>query len=230
MEPGKPGTAAGVGPTVRIDVWSDVVCPWCYLGMRRLDSALERLDAEGTLAREVVVLRWRAFELDPGAPSEPQELRPVLERRYGPGAFDAMAERLTSLGRAEGIEYRFERTRRVNTFDAHRLVAWSATQPAGQDPLVRALFRAHFTDGEDLSDRATLTAVATRAGLDAAGAAEVLSSDAHAGEVHDDEAVARSRQLTGVPAAVVDGRLVIPGAQDVDTIVRVLRRAVARAG
>lgn len=215
---------------MRIDIWSDVICPWCYLGSRRLGAALDRLDAEGTLPRDEVEVHWRAFELDPGAPAEPQELRPVLERKYGPGAFDAMTARLTALGAADGIDYRFDLAQRVNTFDAHRLLSWAATQDAGQDRLVADLFRAYFTDGADVSDRATLTGLAGGAGLDADHAGEVLAGGGHAEEVRADEATARELDVTGVPAFVIDGAVMIPGAQEVDTIVKVVTRALARQG
>jgi predicted DsbA family dithiol-disulfide isomerase len=207
---------------VHIDIWSDVICPWCYLGSRRLAAALDRFDRD-------VTVRWHAFELDPGAPPEPGDLRAALERKYGPGSFDAMTGRLTALGEADGIEYRFDRALRVNTFDAHRLVDWAVTQPAGQDGIVTSLFRAYFTDGEDVSDHATLVRLAAAAGLDAELAGEVLASGAHAEEVRADEAQARELDITGVPAFVVDQRVLIPGAQDVDTIVRVLERTAERS-
>ena len=105
---------------MRIDIWSDIVCPWCYLGRSRLRSALEQLE----WADEVEV-RWRAYQLDPRAPAEPGDLRASIERKYGPGAFDQMTTRLTALGQAEGIDYRFDRALRVNTTDAHRLMAWA---------------------------------------------------------------------------------------------------------
>lgn len=220
---GKHRTAAGVDASVRIDIWSDVICPWCYLGSRRLSAALDRFGGE-------VDVRWHAFELDPGAPAEARELRPALERKYGPGSFDAMTERLTALGAPEGIEYRFDRARRVNTFDAHRLIAWAATRPAGQADLVERTFLAYFTEGLDLSDRDTLARLADEAGLDATAATAVLDSDDFADEVRADERRARDLDIHGVPAFLVDERALIPGAQEVDTILRVLERAAADAG
>jgi predicted DsbA family dithiol-disulfide isomerase len=207
---------------VRIDIWSDVVCPWCYLGHRRFATAL------GQLPDVEVDVHWRAFELDPHAPSEPQDLVAVLERKYGPGAYESMTARLTALGEAEAIEYRFDRTLRVNTFDAHRLVAWSATQPHGQDPVVERLFRAYFTEGANVGDADTLLGIVEALGGDRAGAAAVLGSDAFADTVRADEALARENEVTGVPAFVLGERLMIPGAQEVDTFVRVIERAVER--
>ncbi len=214
---------------MHIDVWSDMVCPWCYLGSRRLSTALDRF-------RELhpdtdVTVRWRAFELDPGAPPEPQDLRSALERKYGPGSFDSMTGRLVALGAPEGIDYRFDLAQRVNTFDAHRLVEWAASVSAeAQDRLVTAVFGAYFTEGADISDHAVLVDLARGAGLDADVATEVLSSGAYAEEVRADEAGARERDISGVPATVVDERLLVPGAQEVDTFLRVLEKAAAAAG
>jgi len=216
--------------TVHIDVWSDMVCPWCYLGSRRLSAAIERV--RGAHPEVELTVRWRAFELDPGAPPEPQELRPVIDKKYGPGSFDNMTGRLVALGAPEGIDYRFDIAQRVNTFDAHRLVAWSATLDEGhaaQNRLVDAVFDAYFTLGADISDHATLTRIAASVGLDADVAAEVLASDAYADEVRAEEAAARDRDLTGVPAVVIDDRLLVPGAQEVDTFVRVLEKAASTA-
>jgi predicted DsbA family dithiol-disulfide isomerase len=207
---------------MRIDIWSDVVCPWCYLGHRRFATALARLPG-----LEVDV-HWRAFELDPHAPPEPQDLVAVIERKYGPGAYESMTRRLTTLGEAEGIEYRFDRAQRVNTFMAHRLIAWSATQPHGQDPIVERLFHAYFTDGANVGDRDTLVALVRELGGDHGAAAAVLDGDAFADTVREDEALARENEVTGVPAFVLGERLMIPGAQDVDTFVRVIERAVER--
>jgi len=105
---------------MRIDIWSDVVCPWCYLGSRRFAAALDQVGRDG------VEIHWRAFQLDPAAPREPGDLRAALDRKYGPGSFDSMTPRLVALGEHEGIDYRCDLALRVNTADAHRLISWSA--------------------------------------------------------------------------------------------------------
>lgn len=208
---------------MRIDIWSDVICPWCYLGSRRLDAALDQVGRDG------VEVRWRSFQLDPSAPAEPGDLRTALERKYGPGSFDSMTRRLEALGAAEGIEYRFDRALRVNTADAHRLIAWSAGQGAGaQGAVVARLFDDYFTQGADLSDRAVLVAAATAAGLDAVTAAEVLASGGFAEEIGADQAEAVDRGISGVPAFVVDDEWVIPGAQDTERMVQLLERVLGR--
>lgn len=208
---------------MRIDIWSDVICPWCYLGSRRLDAALDQVGRDG------VEVRWRAFQLDPSAPAEPGDLRTALERKYGPGSFDSMTRRLEALGAAEGIEYRFDRALRVNTADAHRLIAWSAGQGAGaQGTVVARLFDDYFTQGADLSDRAVLVAAATAAGLDAVTAGEVLASGGFTEEIRADQAEAVDRGISGVPAFVVDDEWVIPGAQDTERMVQLLERVLGR--
>ena len=211
---------------MRIDIWSDMVCPWCYLGHRRFELALEELADDGV---DTVDVRWHAFELDPDAPAEPGDLRAVIERKYGPGAFDGMTGRLTALGAADGLEYRFDLAQRVNTFDAHRLTALAATHGADrQDRMLRRLFRAYFTEGADVSDHGVLAGLAELAELDRDGAAAVLDGDAHAEEVLADGARARAADITGVPAFVLDERALIPGAQDTATMVRFLSRQASR--
>lgn len=213
---------------MRIDVWSDMVCPWCYLGHRRLELALAQLRDEGVVDVEV---HWHAFELDPGAPAEPGDLRAVIEKKYGPGAYDAMTGRLEALGRADGLAYRFDLARRVNTFDAHRLTAWAATCGAeAQDALLRRLFRAYFEEGAVLSDHATLSALAAEVGLDGGTAADVLATGDFAAEVRAEVAAARDLGVGGVPAFVVDRQFLVSGAQDTETFVRLLRRVAERRG
>ena len=215
---------------MRIDIWSDVVCPWCYLGALRLRAALDRVGRDG------IEVHWRAFQLDPSAPAEPRDLRRVLEGKYGEGTFDSMTGRLVELGRGEGIEYRFDRALSINTADAHRLAAWAGDPdgPQGggaelQDRTVERLFRGYFTDGEDLSDHATLVSVAREVGLDAEAAQELLAGDRYREQVRDDQLVAQDRGITGVPAFVIDDQWLIPGAQDVDRLVALLERVRERS-
>lgn len=211
---------------MRIDIFSDVVCPWCYLGARRFGAALAEVGRDG------VEVHWRAFQLDPAAPTEPGDLRDALERKYGPGSFDSMSQRLVGLGRAEGIDYRFDRALRVNTAAAHELIAWSATQggQSTQAALVDRLFSAYFTDGADVADHAALCSLAAEVGLDGVVAAEVLASGSFAEQVRSDRAEAHERGISGVPAFVVDDQWVIPGAQDTERMVQLLSRVKAAAG
>lgn len=209
---------------MRIDIWSDVICPWCYLGARRLGTALDQLG----FADEVEV-HWRAYQLDPRAPAEPHDLRGALERKYGPGAFERMTTRLTALGRQEGIDYRFDLSQRVNTFDAHCLLAWAGEQGvAAQGQLAERLFSGYFTRGENVADRELLLRAAAECGLDAPAGAVAFDDERFAVEVRDDIAQAMERGITGVPAFFIEDTWLIPGAQEVETMVDVLQRARAK--
>ena len=197
-----------------------MICPWCWLGHVRLRAALTQsgLDDE-------VELRWRAFQLDPFATDEPRDMRYAVEAKYGPGTFDSMTRRLTALGAEVGIEYRFDRVLRVSSFDAHRLIqAAQATHPNRCEALLNGLYRAYFAEGRNVADPLVLERLAGKAGLDAAWAREVLSSDEQAARVLDDRSEARELGITGVPAVTYSGAVVLPGAQELDTIGLVLAR------
>lgn len=230
--PDVPGTVEAV----RIEVFSDVVCPWCFLAARRLRRALDELtaaspaDGGGTWAAEVEV-RWRAFQLDPGARRGSTTLREVLERKYGPGSFEAMTSRFATLGPPEGIDYRFDLAVRAPTLDAHRLMAWAWDTGGAPDQgrLAEALFAAYFDHGADIADHATLVGLAGSAGLDATLAAEVLAGEAYAADVATDLAEAAELDIHAVPTMVVDGGVAIPGAQDVATMRQILTRLHARS-
>jgi predicted DsbA family dithiol-disulfide isomerase len=210
---------------VRVDTWSDVVCPWCYLGTRRFEEAVARLEG-----REVEVVH-RAFELDPNVPAEGMDLAEYLARKFGGSQRVAMTH--DRLDRAAGdvdVEFRWDGKRRINTFDAHRLAAWAlaTSGPLVQNDLHQRLFRAYFTDNRDLADHAVLAALAAEAGLDPERAAEVLATDAYGDEVRADERQASELDIHAVPTFVIEGRWVIPGAQEIDTFVELLERAGER--
>jgi len=206
---------------MRIDVWSDVVCPWCYLGKRRLEVALEGLD----FANEVEV-RWRAFQLDPTATSEPKDLATAIDRKYGPGAFQGMTGRLVPLGEEVGIDYRFDLAQRVTSLPALSLVAWVESElgPDTAAQLHDRLFRAYFTEGANIADAANLVAWAVEVGADRELAGEAVATGSGRDAVASDLEGAVDRQITGVPAFVIEDSFMIPGAQDVDTIRTLLTR------
>jgi predicted DsbA family dithiol-disulfide isomerase len=210
---------------MRIDVFSDLVCPWCYLGERRLTVALA--DIEGGADVEV---RWRAFQLDPAAPVEPRPLRPALERKYGPGSYDAMTARLGAAAPEVGIEYRFDLVQRVRSWDAMRLLAWAdqTEGPATAELLLARLFKAYFTDGGNIADHGALARWAGEAGLDRGLAADALASDAGADRVQSDLHAAAELGVSAVPTFVVDGAWAIPGAQEIVTMKALLSRALTR--
>ena len=214
---------------MEIDVWSDFACPWCALGLYRLDAARARFGhgAETTV-------RHRAFELDPRAPAKrPQSMDEILAIKYGMSPAQARAghERLTAMGAEVGMVFDFDRIQLGSTFDAHRL-AQAARGSAAEDGVVKGLFGAYFTEGLLLSDPDTLRGVAAAAGLDEGIVARVLDHDQagpEADQVRADEAAARDMGITGVPHFLINGAWAVPGAQDVDTLVTVLDRAWERA-
>jgi predicted DsbA family dithiol-disulfide isomerase len=205
-----------------------VVCPWCAIGKRRFEAALGRFEH----ADEVEVV-WRAFELDPGAPpTRPGDNADRLAQKYGMSrqqALDASA-RVTAMAAAEGLDFHFERAQSGNTFDAHRLLHYArSVGPGLQDALKERLFVAYFTEGAPIGERETLVRLAGEVGLDPGACSDILAGDRYAEEVRADEREAAELGVTGVPFFVVDGRFGIPGAQDADTILDVLRRAWTRA-
>ena len=212
---------------MRIDVWSDIACPWCYLGKRRLESALDDFPH----AEDVEVV-WHSYELDPSAPVPPTETSTAaLARKYGAGPeqIAQMTQRVSDLAAAEGLDYQLDRTLHLNTRTAHRLLhlALESGGPSLQGRLKEALLEAYFVRAEDVTDAEVLSRVATGAGLDAAEVAEVLGSDRFDREVTEDVEQARAYGANGVPFFVVDGRYGISGAQPTDVFSGALERAWA---
>lgn len=213
-------------PTVpgklRVDIWSDLACPWCYVGKRRFEQALANFHQRGQL--EVV---WRSFELDPQAPAHsPLSMRDALASKYGrtPEQAQEMLDSMTRTAAAEGLDYHFERMRPANTFLAHQLIHFAAAQGL-QDQMKERLFRASFTEGALLSDLETLLGLAREVGLDAAQARAALQSGQFAQAVRQDEALARELGLSGVPFFVLGGKYGVSGAQSAE----VLRAALEQA-
>ena len=195
---------------MRVDVWSDVVCPWCYVGLANLGLALD--DYEHADDVEVVL---HSFQLDPGAPTrDEQPLEERLAQKYGTsvGQIKAQQARIVSLGAERGIDFRFDQAIGGNTFDAHRLLHLARLRGV-QLELKHALVQAYFTDGEPIGEAATLRARAIGVGLDADEVDAVLAGDAFADEVREDIDAARRIGVSGVPFFVVDGRLGVSGAQ-----------------
>jgi predicted DsbA family dithiol-disulfide isomerase len=215
---------------VLVEIWSDVVCPWCYLGTRRFDAALARFDHRD----DVQVLR-RAFQLDPTAVSDhPGDDVPThtarLAAKFGTDEAQVrqMHDRLAALGAADGIDYRFDDVRAADTRDAHRLLHL-AHDLGRADTVERALFRAVFTDGEPIGDRPTLRRVAVDAGLPESDVDDVLGSDRYVAEVDADLARARELGISGVPFFVLDGRYGVSGAQSVEVLTDALNQAWAES-
>jgi predicted DsbA family dithiol-disulfide isomerase len=194
---------------MKVDIYSDVVCPWCYLGKRRFEAAL----AEFAGAAEVDV-EWKPFQLDPSAPAGSRPAPAALAAKFGgeDQARAAMAH-VTKIAAEDGIDYDLEGAREVNTFTAHRLLWWARQRggPAAQAALAERLFGGYLSERADLGDHATLAAMAAGAGL--AGAAEFLASDAGVEEVKEEIGEARALGIDAVPTYVFDERWAVSGAQ-----------------
>jgi len=211
---------------MRIEIWSDVVCPWCYIGKRRLEAALA-----GFPHRDDVQVTWRSFELDPGAPARyPGTLADLLAQKMGttPAQAQAANARLTDLAAADGLTYHLDQAQPGNTFDAHRLIHLAAAYGC-QDAVKEALLQAYFTEGAAIGDPATLVAIVSAAGLPADEARAVLTSGAYAADVRADERRAAAFGITGVPFVVIDERYGVSGAQPVAVFRETLETAWAAA-
>jgi predicted DsbA family dithiol-disulfide isomerase len=210
---------------MHIEIWADIVCPWCYVGKRRFEAALSQFEH-----RAEVVVTWRSFELDPQAPPAGEGSRNEhLARKYGMRVDQAaeMHRQMTELGAAEGIRFDFGASRVANSFDAHRLVHLAAAHGV-QDQAVERLFAAHFAEGEVISDRATLGRLGADVGIPADELDEMLVGDAHAEDVRADERLAASAGIQAVPCFVVGRRMGASGAQDPERLLAFLRDGYAR--
>jgi predicted DsbA family dithiol-disulfide isomerase len=209
---------------MKVEIWSDVVCPWCYVGKRRFEQALA-----GFPHRDQVEVVWRAFELDPSAPAERTGgYAENLAAKYGVPLAQGqeMVANMTRVAAEDGLDFSFETARPGSTFDAHRLLHLAAERGV-QDAVKERLMRATFTEGEPIGDHETLVRLVAEAGVDAAEAREVLASDRYAAEVRGDEQQARAYGITGVPFFVVDGRYGVSGAQPAEALSQVLAQAWA---
>jgi predicted DsbA family dithiol-disulfide isomerase len=215
--------------TLRVDIWSDIACPWCYVGKRRFENALERFPES-----ENVQVVWRAFELDPAAPRQRDpsvSYAARLAKKYGvPVArADAMIRNMTGVAAAEGLDFDFDRAKAGNTFDAHRLIHL-ALERGVQDRVKERLLRAYFSEGEPIGEPDVIARLGVEAGLDADEVASVLSSDTYARDVRADEDEARELGITGVPFFVLGGRYAVSGAQPADLLLEALSQAFGEAG
>lgn len=224
-----PGPAPGVATGMRIDIWSDVICPFCWIGKRHLETALETFRSEHP-DTEVEVM-WRAYELDPDAPREATETTTqMLSRKHGMPLADAEAtqEQMAARFRELGLEFNWRNSQATSTFDAHRLAALAAEHGVA-DTVDEALRKAHFTEGEALSDPAVLRRIGADAGLPAETLDRVVEGDSYADRVREDVSIARQIGVQGVPFFVFDGRLAVSGAQPVDVFSQALNQSLEEA-
>ena len=215
-----------VGPDVQVEVWSDVVCPWCYIGKRRLEAALERFPH-----RDQVEVVWRSFQLDPSAPEgETHPTLPVLAAKYGQSveAMRASMARVEQLAAAEGLEYHLADGVSGNTLLAHELLHLAAERGLGGAAKER-LLHAYFEEGRSIFDVDSLVALAGEIGLDEAEARAALTDHRYRAAVRRDAATAQALGATGVPFFVVDRKYGAAGAQPADLLLQILERAWADA-
>lgn len=218
----------GTVKTLKIDFVSDVVCPWCAIGLASLEIALKRL--QGEVAAE---LHFQPFELHPDMGPEGVEVVPYLAKKYGMSAeqVERNQQSIAERGKAVGFEFRMERRNRTwNTFDAHRLLHWAGEVGAAQQrALKHALLSAHFTEGENPGARAVLLRCAAQAGLDATRAAAVVDGDEYADAVREREQLYRQAGISSVPSVIVNERYLIQGGQPPELFEQSLREIAAEA-
>ena len=215
---------AAPAATLTIDVVSDVVCPWCYIGKRRLEAALAAL-AEREPDVEVAV-RWHPFELNPDLPREGVDRRAYLEAKFGgPERAASIYERVRAAGASVDLPLDFGRiVRQPNTRAAHRLIDWAQRQGTA-DALVERLFRAYFVDGRAIGEHAVLAAIAGEAGLDAEAARTVLTEDVGGDDIEAMERRARELGIEGVPFFIFGGRVGVSGAQEPQALLAAIAQA-----
>jgi predicted DsbA family dithiol-disulfide isomerase len=212
---------------VEVEIWSDVVCPWCYLGKRRFERALDTFPH-----RDKVQVVYRSFELDPAAPrgvTTPTVQMLASKYAMSPEQAERAQRQMEERAAADGLTFRMSGLRSGNTRDAHRLLQL-AKACGRQDELMERLQRAYFTEQDSIFDNDCLTRLAVAVGLDPDAVADVLASDRYSDHVDTDEAMARALGATGVPLFVIDRRYGISGAQPPETIAAVLERAWREAG
>ncbi len=207
---------------MRVDIWSDIVCPWCYVGKRRFESALAAYDA----GRDVEIVH-HAFQLNPSAPRDrTSSRREMLMTKYRltPEQMAATDARMTQLAAEEGLDYHLEDTVTGNTRDAHRLVHFAREQ-GRQDAMIERLYRAYFTDGRSVFDQESLVGLAADVGVDADAARDALREGRYDSAVQEDVDLARRIGVTGVPFFVFNGKYGLSGAQPSSVFLEALSRA-----
>jgi predicted DsbA family dithiol-disulfide isomerase len=207
---------------MQIDVISDTICPWCYIGKRRLEQALS-LRPQMTFE-----VRWRPFQLDPSTPPEGVDRLEHLTRKFGSlEKLKPVQETLEQLGRDLGIPFAFDRiTRTPNTLNSHRLIRWSHSLGL-QDEMVEGLFRAYFVEGQDIGNTAVLARIGDAIGMDGELVEELLNSDADIESVTQQDSMARKFGVQGVPSFLIGGRSLIMGAEDPQTLADMIDRVLS---
>ncbi|SCL16039.1 Predicted dithiol-disulfide isomerase, DsbA family [Micromonospora rhizosphaerae] len=206
---------------MEIEIYADVVCPWCWIGKRRLERALESYDGD-------VTIRYRPFQLDPTPVTEPKPLLEALAAKFGGRErAEAMSAQVSQVAAGVGLEMRIDRAVHANTFEAHRLIRF-ATERGRAGEMIEALYRAHFADGVDVGSKDELVKLAAAVGLDEAAARDYLDSPAGRREVAADLAAAHQLGVTSVPTFVLAGKYAVTGAQEPETLLAALTEVERR--
>jgi predicted DsbA family dithiol-disulfide isomerase len=209
---------------MQVEIWSDVICPWCYIGKRRFEMALANF-----AQKESVTVIWRSFELDPKSPQQyPVTLEEMLARKYNVSLQEAasMNARVSGLAQEIGLTYQLSKARPGNTFDAHRLLHFATSRQLG-DKAAERIMQAYFSESLAVGDRAALAKLAAEFGIDESEALALLESDAYSSEVRADQARAAKYGISGVPFFVINETIGISGAQPVETFAQALEQAAA---
>jgi predicted DsbA family dithiol-disulfide isomerase len=204
-----------------LHIYSDVICPWCFVGKTRLDKAMALRKAEGKDLPEVI---WHPYELNPDTPEEGENRIEYLTSKFGPGRIEMMDERLQSIGATDGIAFNWNADSRIpNTFKAHRLISYAQSQGQGH-AMAGALFKAYFADGRDIGDEKTLIAIGMECGLDSAVLKDYFEGNQGVNELRLEEEDAQNSGLRGVPYYLINGHSLM-GAQEVEVFVKALNAA-----
>jgi predicted DsbA family dithiol-disulfide isomerase len=218
-----PGEPWSFHQEMQVEIYSDVVCPWCYIGKRRFEEALSRFEG-----RDDVTVVFKPFQLDPNAPNVPTPVMDAYARKFGgPEEAAQIMERVTSAAAPEGLDFHLEIAQRANTFDAHRLIAF-ADRHGQQAAMKERLLQAYFMEGRHVADHEQLADLAADVGLDRDDVAAFLASDEGVAELRADLLESLERGVSAVPTFVFEGRWAVPGAQDADTMLRVLETVAER--
>ncbi len=204
---------------LHLDIISDVICPWCFIGKRKLDAAL------GEVGDLRVNLIWRPFQLDPTTPPDGYDRRRQMEKKFGPDGARKLADNIRAAADGTGINFAFDKIDRTpNTLNAHRLIRWAASTGA-QHQVAEALFCRYFEQGEDVGHKDILLDIASDNEMDTDLVARLLDSDADVQQTRDDDAAARDLGVAGVPAFLAGGKFLLLGAQDSDRLIRFFKKA-----
>lgn len=209
---------------MQIDIVSDTICPWCFIGKRRLDRALEQIPQ---IPFEV---QWRPYRLDPAVPKQGVNRKEYLRAKFGEGPdVAARGETLRELGRSEGVAFAFERIAVTpNTTDSHRLIRWAGSAGV-QDAVVEGLFAAYFEEGRDIGDAETLEWIAGQAGMDADLVRTLLADDTDKGLVEREDALAHRMGISGVPTFIFANKYLVSGAQETGAILSIIHKITSEA-